>query len=1601
MGSGKSGADQNALNDYYSSQGAVYAASGSKVYLVAYLVDDKEVWKPGSPIDLSAVSNPYQFDIADRGRRHVYDGRAAQTLTDPVLTANDRDHPNMRNKLVMVEEDALAGLERTSVPDSKLVIWRQADQTIVTGNAAALDADGQSNPIAALAEVLTSEINGTGKADATADATSWQSVADTLYADSGNEYLSIKLDNFTTFRDFASLLRGYVDFWMRRTATGTIELGLWSRGEDAPEGLEVISEHDLEPGTVPQRTPSIKENLPNLFTLVWTNPDLAYDDDTARYATERTSVDREMEFKRPFIIRGDQAQTSVTRLGKRESTTKDDLVLSVRESKARLVKPGDLFIHSYTQSGYLKICRCLKRKGFSSKGGYVRIEAETDRGLSPSAAAFAFENANWEAEAVPTDLVYWHVIQAPQKFDDEPYSLIALAGRLKGQMSGFNVWFRDGSSDFQFLGQQRRWAVPVQLAADYDDTEAVDDETGNLKIKQYTTDVPFGFDRLQTSMTEDEIADDHMLLVIVSATDPTQYEFLSVKTINSPVSSEYPVHVLRARQGSIAQSFLEDDPAYLILRSDLVSYNHQSLATMALEPLLADRQAFLKLQPYSFRNRLALASATEKTLEIVERLVSDPTNVKVEGLLAGFAVTFDQADEDVETGKLWYSQTTIRPASHSKSFEVRPGANRVEYFDESFTNAPIRGYFWLQNKDRKGNESNIVGYYTANSGSTVDDGQRVTIVASRLFFIYHVLLPNSQTAILTAHAEGYDSAVQFQWYRRYGGGSNEDLEGEIESVLEVQQQEMPAASVTFGVRVNGAQYDEVTIWIGSNGTSTKSPLLTNEVVTVLVDEAGDPLAGELGELGSTVSKARLLNGAALFTPVASAPTGVEFSLSVPTGITKLGNDGFYVSSAAALTSDETDFTITFNYDGGSTTRNFRVVKRTIANLAAKLEITADGPLIYEDPISDTDLTLTGTVSKGPDNIVATRDAIYNIDTGGNITIVDAGGYTENFTQAGLDGKDYRLSAVVLNDGAGNDATLNGKTKGLSKLTRITDAYALRWYSSFDDIFSGAMSNADIIHERAYTHSTAGATASAAARSEGAAEFDGATGHISAYIGSSGSDDDVAPLVQEGADFYVSFWAKATDHSGRQTIVTNQRGSGTGREDVFTILLDFSTNEIVVRHRDTSTSVSESKCAYTFDTNWHHYLVFFDESEGDILFYVDGSLEDTITPSNWIEMPATSGSALRFVRFGAIYDWTDTQFEDFFEGLIDEFAIVVGTPDGDDIDFFNTDRQSRYEALLHTPVHLRTRNAIADYSTWNDTLLMHIRTDGALEELDQGSPNIELADQVGPGFEAGPTGQAATFDGTQYALFDVDNAYEVVAPSAFTLSFMAKIPIDVGDATTRALVRFFQTTSQSGVQVQRSTRTMSFGLWDNNGGTEELDISVVYPDDGEWHHYAYTTDSVANTVKVYIDGRLAAMDNTFTGSFPTGAGDVVLGAGYFSGYTQFFIGSLSDILTFSRVFDEFEVQALADRYSGWTYQSAGVEKYVEDDHEESYANAASKTLQVRPRASAGQPQTVTLLDAADGSEIVVETDLTASGLAIVKMAHNSTGANDSVTIATNP
>lgn len=635
------------------------------------------------------VTNPIQITVTGYGIAALYWGTDDQTLdavNTPVFAST---HPPYRRQCFVILRQWLFGRERVSAPNVEFIVTREPIQSVVTGTAAALDADSQANPLALAAEVLTDPVFGIGSDPSTLDAASWQATADALTADAGNTHLSPVLAQGKTVRSFISELLGYFDGWNRFDPQGRIVAGRWNRHVAAPIFTDattitvhdLIDEAEIESDGWSSTTSAAVVRYTDRLRAFKTNASSA----VSSFNRSITGESREVSVDRPWITRSAQALAYALELAQVSAEPGMDGTLVVRREKCTEIEPGTRFRLVNDALGLTLVCRCTGKTLDAPPAMRATLRYTLEKSLTPPPAVPAPPGAPVYSLPAPEVVSLFEITQPPPLLAGESYTLLVLAARTALETVSMRVHLREADGTlFQELGRQSNWAVKSTLQANYSSTEAIDDDTENLRLTLDPLTIAPDLLSIQETQSADMVNDDTMLLVVIRAAAPAESEVMTLKAIRIVGSDTfYRLKVRRARFGSSRLSFVTGDRAWIIRRASLVVYRHTAFPGYAED----ETTITLRLQPRNLYGREAdladTAACPNRSFAFGTGGIwvpAAPSALAVSTTLSDFILTWTD-NSDTETGfrveystdgTTWTSAGTVSPGVTTKTVTGGP-----------------------------------------------------------------------------------------------------------------------------------------------------------------------------------------------------------------------------------------------------------------------------------------------------------------------------------------------------------------------------------------------------------------------------------------------------------------------------------------------------------------------------------------------------------------------------------------------------------------------------------------------------------------------------------------------------------------------------------------------------------------------------------------------------------------------------------------------------------------------------------------------------------------------------------------------------------------
>lgn len=536
--------------------------------------------------DESVGGQPTSYTVPGYGDLHVLWGTDNQALSGDVATAL-AGHPPYRRQAGIVLRKFLFGRDRKTPGNAALLYTRVPEQTLITGTACDLDGDFQCNPWTFLAELLTHPVWGLGLPDDRFDAASWQAAADWAEDHASLTYISPLLDRPTGLRSLVADLLAYCAGWLRWDSAALLEAGRWLVNEAAPsfDASTTLDYHDA--------TTEIEWAADTNAELA-TAAEVVFHDAAAAFKQRSMSVPNALavllsrrvnarRVQRPFIRRASQALAVAVQEDKLFGRRGRRGPITVRAEMAASIGVGDNFLLTHDVLSQSLVARCTEKSFKAPPSGEVTLQWEEERGISgtPYTPTVAARNpAGAPALARPVHFAFLALTTELNPAGlANPLALVC--GRTEGTVSRVEVAFRkdEGADAFQVLATQRQFAV----AGTVDTLVGTADTTVDVLLE---ADTPAAdFDAVNVAQTADEVADDHLLLVVLRGHSPTGYEVMSVAGLSAAGGGVYAVTVTRARRGTLAggdgsHEWAVGAKAFLVFREDLLAFTHARFATL-------------------------------------------------------------------------------------------------------------------------------------------------------------------------------------------------------------------------------------------------------------------------------------------------------------------------------------------------------------------------------------------------------------------------------------------------------------------------------------------------------------------------------------------------------------------------------------------------------------------------------------------------------------------------------------------------------------------------------------------------------------------------------------------------------------------------------------------------------------------------------------------------------------------------------------------------------------------------------------------------------------------------------------------------------------
>lgn len=378
----------------------------------------------------------------------------------------------------------------------------------------------------------------------------------------------------------------------------------------------------------------------------------------------------------------------------------------------------------------------------------------------------------------------------------------------------------------------------------------------------------------------------------------------------------------------------------------------------------------------------------------------------------------------------------------------------------------------------------------------------------------------------------------------------------------------------------------------------------------------------------------------------------------------------------------------------------------------------------------------------------------------------------------------------------------------------------------------------------------------------ALSFDGSNDYIDAGRGASDS-------LAIAGDLTVETWVKLDSLTGSTQGLIGFSGatnSETQANNILYLLAVGSDGTLSLSHEyDSGANVVMSSTETISVGEWVHVAGVRDTTANTWTLYLNGN---AIANSNYGSGKEANGSSSGALKLGAIP--ITTGHDSFLDGQLDEMRIWNTTRSADDIRLSYDQQMTGSESGLVT------------YYRFDRV------TDGTVDDLTSNNNTGTLGDTAEPTVIDG-SGKVASFDGSgDYITVPNASALNFGASGSFTLEGWVNTTQSINYA--RVMIKPGGSSQQSySLAIHNGKAHVRF---DQSGGGAFFAESVDTVNDGQWHHVAGVFDNANDTLKVYIDGKLAG---TTTGVTAQPLQDTdALQIGGLTGISQWFDGQMDDL-----------------------------------------------------------------------------------------------------------
>ena len=584
-------------------------------------------FRSGDMVDLTPYIASSYFLPGAGGYLKLYWGTETQSADSFLASGAGGSHPAYRGFCYFVARHFLFGQDTGTPPNFSFIMGRtpKVDTSIVASGDNTV-VDGQVNPVAAIAELISSPAGGLGLPLSRFDAASWLAIAHAVAQNPGLMFCSPLITSAEASANVLNDLAIMFDGGIRWSPAGLLTVIMKNWGVVPGSTPVTLDARHIIDGSRIHIDGVNFDDVPTAFEVQFNDRDRQFQNNSCRvpnlWAQQFRQVTDVQKISRSHVSRMGQALLIGAQAIRQTDQPRPTLTMQVRPSVAvnadnTLIMPGDKILVDLDPvpggAGDAQLCLVTERTEGRTGPVKLSLQADTLAPVIPYAPQWV---ATTPTPITAAPIAHALAIPLPAAFG-AGLAVALLATRPDFSIIGFNGYFDTDNvgGSFPQVDQQMGFAARQTLVAGIG--------TGDATFQLTLTDGATGPDSqlaAQTPETALAAAQDPLLLVFAvldvngrvdrDGSGNPKLEFMSVVSRTAVSGATFSYTVLRARKGLPALAWTTAAAVWLVPLANISPITHPEFATLAG----SGAPAYFKLLSY---NSVAEATSFGTTSLIV------------------------------------------------------------------------------------------------------------------------------------------------------------------------------------------------------------------------------------------------------------------------------------------------------------------------------------------------------------------------------------------------------------------------------------------------------------------------------------------------------------------------------------------------------------------------------------------------------------------------------------------------------------------------------------------------------------------------------------------------------------------------------------------------------------------------------------------------------------------------------------------------------------------------------------------------------------------------------------------------------------------------